>query len=196
MRHATPYHGVLGETAAASVVPMQREVGAMVVLTRRAPHAAAAGLERLHGNEIAGRQIVDAGAACDHLAAQFMAENDGVLHARQWVRCGSGRDRTVVVFEQVAAADAIVENAQFDVARPRLRFSDGFEPEVAGTVIHRSAHSFSPRNAAYGKRATPRSLNLTRSLTQPAENCTRGETLRNGCNERRRAAGEIRRSRR
>jgi hypothetical protein len=68
MRHPAPHDGVLRETAAASVISMQGEVGAMVVLACRAPHAAAASLERLHRYEIARRQIVDAGATRDHFA--------------------------------------------------------------------------------------------------------------------------------
>ena len=96
----------------------------MVVLAGCAPQAGAASLERLHGDEIAGSQIVDAGAAGDHFAAQLVAENHRVLDARQRMRRRAGRDGTVVTFMQVAAADAVEENAQFDVVRAGRRFRD------------------------------------------------------------------------
>jgi len=48
------------------------------------------------------------------------------------------------LFMRVAAADPVVEDAQLDVARIRLGFGDGFEPEIAKTVVNRSVQILSP----------------------------------------------------
>src|ERR1700730_4752714 len=97
-----------------------------------------------------------------------MAQDDGVFHTGQWVRRRAGGDRTVVIFVQVATADAIVENPQFDVAGTRFRFGNGFEPEVEETVIDRSAHTLPPRIASYGSRSAHRPLARACSATRPA----------------------------
>src|SRR5581483_3346096 len=49
-------------------------------------------------------------------------------------------ERTVVVLVQVAAADAVVENAEFDLAGFGRRFGDVFDPDVFASVVHDCAH--------------------------------------------------------
>ena len=72
MRHGAAHHGVFRE-AALTVVTVQCQIGAMVVLPGEAPMAAAASLERLDRNQITASEVLDSRAA-DTTSAQLAAE--------------------------------------------------------------------------------------------------------------------------
>jgi hypothetical protein len=104
-------------------------------------HAFAAGLERLDRDEVALREILDPVADLDHLAAELVAENDRILHAREGMRLARARrDGAVVVFVQIAAADAVVTDAQLHIARAHFRLRNVLEPHIASPVIDRCPH--------------------------------------------------------
>ena len=67
MRHRAAHDSVFGQPAAAAVVAVQRDQRAMIVLPCLAPDATSAALERIHGDQIAERQILDAVAPAPRL---------------------------------------------------------------------------------------------------------------------------------
>jgi hypothetical protein len=69
MRHRALHHRVVGQTAAGTVIAVQCQQRTVVVLARAAVNATATGLERLHCDQLAARQIVNTGAEGDHFAA-------------------------------------------------------------------------------------------------------------------------------
>src|SRR5271170_2416271 len=79
-----------------------------------------------------------------------MTEHDRILHPGQRMRCGAARQRTVVVLVKVAAANAVVEYAQLDLARLRRRLRDLFEVHVLASVIDDGTHK-----PSVGARSTP-----------------------------------------
>src|ERR1700722_8863114 len=99
-----------------------------------------------------------------------MSENDGILDPRERVRCRSSGDRPVVVLVQVAAADAVINHAQLDVAGAGLGFWNRFKSEVAWTIKNRGAHKSLSGDCLYGNRGRHRALDQPRSLTLPAGN--------------------------
>ena len=91
--------------------PLPEDVHPDVESTHRLADAVIAALrERLDGDQISARQVLDPGTAGHHLAAQFMAEDDGVLDTGERMGRRAGGDRSVVVLVQIAAADAVVND--------------------------------------------------------------------------------------
>src|SRR5277367_4016543 len=123
-----------------AVIAMKSHQRTMVVLSRLAPAAMAAGLKRLHGNQVSHLEIENCVAAGHHFSRQLVAENYRVLDAGERMRRGAGGDRAVINFMQIAAADPVVQHPQFDVSRTRLRFRHRLEPHVASTMVNGSAH--------------------------------------------------------
>src|SRR5207248_3118016 len=111
MCHASLHHRVLGETAG-TVVSLDRKRGTVVVLTEAAVQAAPAGLHRFHRNQSSDGEVFDTLPERYDLPAQLVTHDHGVLHTGERMRCAACGDRTVVVLEQVAAADPVVKNAQ------------------------------------------------------------------------------------
>src|SRR5450756_1590259 len=100
-----------------------------------------AGFDRLHGDEVANTQVFDAVADIDDSAAQLVAENDGVLDARQRMRSSSPRgDRPFVIFMQVATADAVVEHLQLDLPGAGHRLRDVFQSKILPPMKNGCAH--------------------------------------------------------
>src|SRR6516162_11869042 len=112
----------------------------MVVLTETAVEANAAGLHRLDRDQVADFQIARALAERHDFSAQLVTHDHRVLYPGERVRAAAGGDRSFVVLQQVAAADAVVAHAQLDLAAPGLRLGYGGEPQVLPAVVQRCAH--------------------------------------------------------
>src|SRR5581483_9169941 len=77
------------------------------------------------------------------LAAQLMAQNHRIFDPGQRMRGGARRERAVVDLVQIAAADAVVENAELHFAGAHAWLRHVFEPQV-GTAMKNGCSHESP----------------------------------------------------
>ena len=108
MRHRTAYDSEFREATAAAVIPMQSRVWTVIVLSRPAPYAASAGLNRFDRDPLTRGQVVDSAAHRHHFATQLVTQNHWIFHAGKRMRCRARGDRPVVVLEQIAAASRML----------------------------------------------------------------------------------------
>jgi alkylation response protein AidB-like acyl-CoA dehydrogenase len=158
----------LGEPAPAGRQAMEGKPVAQVEVAGETGRARAATAQRFDGHERTDRHIVDPGAYGDHPAADLVAEHNRGAGPRQRVWFGRDRPLPIEDLVQISPAQAVERHLQLDLARPRLRFADLAQPEIADAVIHSGPHRGRLTVRSLDRAGKDSALDLTLTADQAA----------------------------